>query len=242
MSNEMQNVFGNLTLTDEEIAKLAADAEAFKDKLASAPLSRIKLSAGNQYFEIPEVGNVQELCCVIVDSKWQNARYDHPYNDKDIIAPGCFAVGDSDKTMLADMNAPKPTLNPDTGMAMVCAECPHNQFGTSANGKGKLCRNSRLLALVDCDDLSGQLYFLSVPPASLQGFDTYVRQLVNQRIPPSLVKTIISLDKKQRYAKLLFKSEGVLDLAQYELIKARRLECADRLTQAPDYSNYPQGK
>ena len=62
------------------------------------------------------------------------------------------------------------------GFKQNCATCPHNQFGSDANGRGKACKNSRVLYVLRQDDYLP--IKLTLAPTGNKYYDKYVENLV----------------------------------------------------------------
>lgn len=58
-----------------------------------------------------------------------------------------------------------------------CHDCPLNQYGTSANGRGKACKEIRAVFLKPANSVYP--FFLSLPPTSLKGFRSQMINMAN---------------------------------------------------------------
>lgn len=93
-----------------------------------------------------------------------------------------------------------------------CAACPNNAWGSRVNEsgqKGRLCGDSKKLAIAAADNLDKQ-YLIRVPAASLKGWDEFVNALTKRGIPANEVVTKISFDQETATPKLVFKPVGFL--------------------------------
>ncbi|MCL2103156.1 MAG: hypothetical protein FWH25_03865 [Syntrophorhabdaceae bacterium] len=105
-------------------------------------------------------------------------------------------------------------LERETGEAIDCATCPHNQWGTDKKaGRGKACKNMRrLYVLVEGCSLP---IVLSLSPTSIRGWEAYRAQLAVDRKTPLDVITEFSLKKETNkegkpYSVVKFKAVGAL--------------------------------
>lgn len=102
-----------------------------------------------------------------------------------------------------------------------CAECPYNKFG-SGEGKGKACKNRRMLYIMQ----EGELFpvMLSLPVGSAAGYTNYVKHLLSkQHLRASQVVTQISLRKASSvdgitFSQAVFKTERVLQPEEQKAI------------------------
>lgn len=62
------------------------------------------------------------------------------------------------------------------GFKQNCATCPHNQFGSDANGRGKACKNSRVLYVLRPEDFLP--IKLTLAPTGNKYYDKYVENLI----------------------------------------------------------------
>lgn len=95
-----------------------------------------------------------------------------------------------------------------------CAVCPLNQFGSADGGRGKACKEMRLLFLLRPDSLLPLVMVL--PPTSIKPFKKYLQRLTSAAVPYSKVQTTIGLEKTKNkdnieYAQATFKVVEKLD-------------------------------
>lgn len=209
--------------------QLANEVSNIQQRIAAPAGDRIRM-VNNSHFALPNGQDADEIHGVIVDFVSANMLFDGPYDKDNPSAPGCFAVGPEPTTLV-------PTNNSPNKQAETCAVCPNNQFGSA--GKGKACKNTRLLAIQPLDGDDGSVFVLSVPPTSIKYFDSYVHTLAGKhRLPPVGVVTKISLDKNETFASPRF--EVVRPLANDELgtFMESRTAARERLVAEPDFSQY----
>lgn len=100
----------------------------------------------------------REIAGVILDWAFENVFYDRPYVEGHPSAPACFAVA-------RDVHEMAPTADVPVPQSESCSTCPQNEFESAANGRGKACRNSiRLLVM---DEADNSVWRLRVPPTSI---------------------------------------------------------------------------
>ncbi len=194
----------------------------------SAPTGdRIRVTQ-QKTFKMPD-GTEQDgpIECVIVDFAAAHYYYTTAYSEGDVTPPDCFALG---------LNAPElaPSSKALHKQAENCAVCPQNQFGTAPNGKGKACRNTRLLALLPLDATEETpLQLLSLSPTAIKAFDDYAAAIARTyRAPPYKVISMIGFDPTASYATLRFGKPR--PNPAYELAFKRLEEARARLLVEPD--------
>lgn len=98
--------------------------------------------------------------------------------------PDCFS---------SDGKAGLGTIPGDDRLSRDCATCPLNQFGTSEKGKGKACKETRVLYVLFPGELLPTV--VSVPPTSIKAFRKYLLRLVSKQVPLSGITTRFTLDR-----------------------------------------------
>jgi hypothetical protein len=105
-----------------------------------------------------------------------------------------------------------------------CSTCKFNQWGSDRRGgKGKACRELRLLFLLQEDSFLPMV--VALPPTSVKNAHHYLVRLASKGVPYYGVITEISLTKEKSdngisYAKAEFKSVGRLDPEQTAKMRA----------------------
>lgn len=217
-------------------AQFEAEAAAIQKRIAAPAGDRIRFNS-NRAFITPDGLEGETLEVVIVDFVSANLYYDGPFDRDNPQPPGCFAIGPEPSTLTPSTNSPNQ-------QSSACATCPNNQFGSAPNGKGKACKNTRLIAVIPAsalDDENGEapLWIMSVPPTSLKAFDTYVHSLANRlRTVPVGVITQITLDPGNTFASPRFTVVRPLDPKEVGTFISRREEAQKRLSDEPDVSQY----
>lgn len=214
---------------------LKAQAAEISERTQPATGNKIQLS-NSKTFELPDGTKTDgPLELVIVDFVSKNMFYTSDYDPKEITPPACFAIGIK-PTQLA------PSNNSPVKQSAECSGCPMNQFGTDKRGTGKACKNTRWLAVLPPDaDENTPIWFLSVSPTALKGFDGYVSSIARQfNMPPISVVTSVSFDQNADYAKLVFGDPQPNENLAVHF--ARQVEARELLMQEPDVSGYVEDK
>lgn len=174
---------------DEELAKLAKKATAV-EKPSSSTLS---VKAGVlAYNSTPVPGN--KMDCIIIASTHANLFYEDKYDPNNIKNPVCFAYcGDPDtEDMIPHPKASKP-------QAERCADCWANKWESDLDGgRGKACKNSRVLALIPADVQAEDLPTVEIATLNLpvmtvsKKWSPYVHKLATlyNRPPLGMITTI----------------------------------------------------
>ena len=146
--------------------QLKAQVAAMAGKIAPPSGINIRITQDKK-FQLPDGSKVEgPLDLVIVDFVSRNTFYEGTYDPNNITPPTCFAIHPELKQMAPSENSPIKQSDD-------CASCPMNQFGSS--GKGKACKNGRMLAVLPPDaDADTPLWLLQVSPTALKGFDGFV--------------------------------------------------------------------
>lgn len=219
-------------------AQLSKRATELSERVQSGTTDRITIK-NNTKFETPNGNQGETLEVVIVDFIAYNAYYDAAYDPDNISPPACFAMGLSAKTLMPSKNS--PSMQVDAGKE--CKECPHDIFGTADNGKGKACKNSRLLAMVQMGSFDSDILTLLVPPASIKFFDQYATALGNKyKLDTAMVHTRLSLDSSKSFASPRFEIVTPLSAEEINQVGPRLEEARKRLMQEPDVSGYEPPK
>lgn len=215
---------GALVSLKEQLQKQVA---GLAERTRPASGNKIRAEKGN--FKLPDGTEAAELDLVIVDFVTVHKFYEGKFDPKNIVPPGCVAIGTNPKQMIPI--AASPNVQADD-----CQVCPMNEFGSDGNGKA--CKNGRLLAVLppDADDKT-DIWLLEVSPTALKGFDGYVNSVARQfQLPPVGVVTKVSLDPNVEYQKLVFSDPQPNE--NLEQCFARQDEARDMLNVVPDFTGY----
>ena len=159
------------TFTSED---LADDMEGLQ-----MSFQRIKIpSGGNLVFEIPtddpeNPDYEKTLEGVLIFHHDANAYWPDGSEYDENTAPLCSSVDG------------KHGIGEPGGM---CAACALNQYGTASEGKGKACKNMRMLYLLQSG--ASVPIQISLPPTSLKPFKTFINQAFLLRRRPSYSSVI----------------------------------------------------
>jgi hypothetical protein len=123
---------------------------------------------------------------------------------------------------------PKPDAVPEKH---VCATCPHNQWGSAANGGGKRCNDIAMLYIFRKDARMPDM--IVVPPSSLKSMREYAMKLMQAGLRMTDVTTTLFLEQAQsasgiKYSKMVMKYGRRLTQEERE----RMAEVSDILTKA----------
>jgi len=103
-----------------------------------------------------------------------------------------------------------------------CADCPLNQYETAEEGKGKACKNRRLLYVLR----EGEVFpmMLSLPVGSIKEFTNYLKRTISKGYKSNAVVTRFSLKKATSsggvlYSQAQFAIDRVLSAEERALIQ-----------------------
>lgn len=211
---------------------LRKQAESMSERTSPASGISIRVTQDKQ-FSLPDGQKTDELEVVIVDFVARNEFYEGAYDKDNMSPPACFAIGVAPNKLTASDNSPQK-------QADTCAECPMNAFGSA--GKGKACKNGRVLAVLPVDaDENTPIWLLKVSPTALKGFDGYVQSVARTfQTPPVGVVTKVTFDDNVTYASLRF--GDAVPNENLAVHFARQEEAKELLNQEPDVSGYEAPK
>lgn len=206
-------------------------AEALKAQ-ALANASRVAAPTGNSIritqdkkFQLPDGTRTEgPLDVVIVDFTSRNEYYDGAYDPNNIASPICFAINPVPKEMVPSANAPEKQCDD-------CASCPQNQFGSA--GKGKACKNMRVLAVMPPDASEDTpVWLLKVSPTAIKGFDAYMAGLNRLQVAPVQMITEVGFNPGETFASLTFSNPRPNDNVAVHF--ARQAEAGEILAAEPE--------
>lgn len=187
--NEVAKKEDNAVVASEDEAlalakSMGLDSENNFDGGETPELPIIKVKHSAQMFETQDGEKSESIEAVLIYKHRCNV-----YWEKDIDEGGGGSVPDC-----ASIDAVKPTQG-DSIQSDTCAECPNNKFGSDKDGNGKACKNQiRSFWLLKGNRLP---QILMVPPSSLKQFSRYLTVLTNKGYPYPMVKTLLTLDKRE---------------------------------------------
>lgn len=206
---------------DEELAALAGKTAVLTDSGGGGRFFSTRAGV-LQFDDTPLPGN--QMCVIVGSWCLENVFYADAYDADNRTPPTCFAFckDDEDKEEMG----PNPEhLEDDVfeQQSALCGDCPQNEWGSAAKGKGKACSNRRRLALLPAGTYTSagrnggyelelisdaehyataDAAYLKLPVMSGKGFDAYVRDIAEQvRRPLFAVYTRVYLtpDPKSQF-------------------------------------------
>lgn len=206
-------------------------AEAIAEEMdgLSIEFDRVKIpSGGGLAFEIPgddpdSPELAKEIVGVIVDQHPVNAYWAVRYSGENN-PPDCSSMDG------------KVGITKD-GQQRDCATCPHNQWGSDEDGRGKACKNMRRIYILP----EGQMFplLLTLPPTSLKNFSNYLaKRVIAKGRRSHNVLTKVSLKKATNssgitYSQATFALAGILSVEDAKKIEeyARGIKAVTRKLQ-----------
>lgn len=120
----------------------------------------------------------------------------------------------------------RPAANCQSKQAATCAECPQNQWGSKINAltkaKIKACSDSKCVAVLPPTMLSGDMYQLKIPAASMKDFGSFLKLLNTAQtpVPYYALVTRVAFDTSVSFPKLTFEPVRYLTDAEYQEVMA----------------------
>lgn len=192
---------------DPNITKMLKDAAAKQTEEVGGNSGSF-LSIRNKEFSLSNNTLGQEIDVVIMATAFVNAYYDKPYNQNKLSPPGCFATSIKELDLVPHANSPIP-------QGENCDTCHNNEWGSSATGSGKACKNGiRLVVLAYSSD--GKVdednpAILTLPPTSIKPWNSYAKKIISAGVPTSAVITTLGFKKDMQYPVLTFSNKGFLE-------------------------------
>lgn len=225
------------SLPDNIRALLAQDIAKDIERLGAIG-GKDAISIGqDKTFTLPDGQSANELEVVIVDFIYRNEFYLSAFNRKAIQPPACFSLSPVATTMAPSANSPLAQSG------TTCAVCQQNQFGSSATGDGKACKNTVYLALQRPDAPADEpLLVLKTSPTAVKHFNNFVSKVARTaQLPINAIVTKLFFDTSVSYASLRFDVVGINN--GFAATRERVDEARHRLLQEPDVSGFelPKG-
>lgn len=250
----MTNLVTNAPGTDVALNsdRWAAAAKDFRQHEPEASPSYFSTRGGVFRVGDDELGT--EICVVIIDAVRENTFYEGRYNPEEQNAPRCYAFGRTDADMIPHIsmsNAPDYFIPQAEG----CNVCPHNKWGSAAQGAGKACQNRRRLAMLPAgvfgEDATGRtldLYdtpehyaaadqvTLKLPVTSVKNWSKYVNKLADTigRPPYGVITRVFLVPDANDQFHVNFEMVEALPDALFDTIQQRHEQIAP--TMAKPYS------
>lgn len=213
-------------------------AQAAQDQAVNETTSIPFISLKGKKFTVGDDKLGTVLKTVILADAFDNAWYDRPYDSSsdDIHPPACFAI-------YKDIDSASPRIESPVPQSTLCGDCDKNQFGSSANGKGKACRNGRRILIASVDDNNrvnfGDLAIINMSPTALKGYSKYVKSVsAIKKLPLWAVITTLSFDDDAAYPVLVASFDGTAHGDDITTIAASLSVYQDAVSVAYDTSNY----
>lgn len=187
----------------EILAGLAKKAKAVEKPSTST----IACKSGILTYNGDPVGDDNAMDVIVIASTHANLFYTEKYDPDNPANPVCYAYGDSEDDMVPSPNSQAP-------QSATCKDCKWNQWKSDPEGgKGKACKNSRVLGLVPAgttlEDLpTAEVATFKLPVTSVKNWGQYVNKIdtLFQRPPLGLITTIkVKRDLKTQF-KVLFEN------------------------------------
>lgn len=209
-------------------AQLAKELETLSSRVA--PPSGVSISTKGKLFSTPDgQSSAGPLNVIILDWRSTNSLYVGAFNPKQIAPPVCFAKGENPAELVPNPKG-KNVQHTD------CATCPKNQWGSAPTGKGKACKNERLLAVVPPNATADtRPWLLRVSPTGVRMFDNFVNTLRSHGMHPLQVSTVVSFNPDVDYPTLVFGDPKPHD--NLEAAFKLREAAQDLLDRDPDFSD-----
>lgn len=215
-------------------ARMLADMESFKSRLAAPSGNRIQVTQDRMFKNPATDTKHPTVSGVIVDFIAKKAFYETAFDKDNIVPPDCYAMDfcKHDDLHMAD-DSPMPQV--DQGDA--CKGCAMNQFKTAANGKGKACGDNYVLALLPPDaGPDTPLQTLNISATGVKPYSKYIGDLVNNGLPPYAVITEFSMDPNVDYSSVRAGNPQKADPDLMALAFSRKEEARKLLEVRPDFS------
>lgn len=184
---------------DEELAALAGASSTLTDSGGGGRFFSTRAGV-LQFDDVALPGN--QMAVIVGAWCLENVYYEEAYDADNRTPPTCFAFCKNPDEK-DEMGPPDIVDKEDVfdRQSELCSDCPQNEWGSAAKGRGKACGNRRRLALLpagtyqqqgrnggyelelidDADHFrSCDEAFLKVPVMSGKGFDSYVKEIADQ--------------------------------------------------------------
>lgn len=193
---------------EELLSSMAKEATAAERPSTSSLSFRSGILALNK---TPVPGN--KLDVIVLGSRHANALYTAAYDPDNIASPDCYAYGEDEASM-----TPHPSvLEPKSDK---CSTCPMNAWGSDPKGgKGKACKNSRVLAVIPADTkpdsvMDAEVAIAKLPVTSGQNWGNYVNKIgtLFNRPPLGMITQIGVVPDLKTQLKVTFMNVAPVDV------------------------------
>lgn len=214
----------------------AADIAAFQARMGAATGNRIAVTQDRK-FRDPATGDKHDsIRGIVVDFIAKKAWYEGAFDKDNIVPPNCFALE------FAPHNSLEPSDNSPDKQNDACSNCPKNAFKSAANGKGKACKDSYVIALLPPDAEEGApLMTLELSATAIKSFEKYCRDLARDYgKSPYCFVTEFFMDDSVDYASVRCGNPEPATAAQVAMALDRREEAASLLSKEPDVAEFDE--
>jgi hypothetical protein len=141
-----------------------------------------------------------EVVLLRTQKGFSKAWYLKPYVEgQEVLKPDC-----------SSRDGVKPDESITDPQAKSCANCPHNQFGSARQGKGKACADIKRVAVAAPDRMDEPM-LLQIPPGSFKNLTQFGKDLKAHGAQYNEVVTRIGFNMEAATPELTFKPLGYLD-------------------------------
>lgn len=183
MSNELTKKESTALAVPEELVERLAAAQENLVSVEMSTLPKVRMTSDGVVLTDGEVP-LTELEVIVLHTRKTNTYYKNTYNKNKIEPPTCFSL-----------DGVKPELGVKEKQNETCRGCPKAQFGTSAMGSGKACRNLKpLYVLLSAQSVMPRV--LTITPTSIKAANNYLLDITDRGIGYRDVRTKIVLTKK----------------------------------------------
>lgn len=185
----------------------------WKEKMAAVTTQAAQMEAPKGGFLSFKGGNMSyddnlipgnKLEVIVTDFLLENGMFREKYNPAKPASPMCYAFGreEADLKPHPDCEEPQHT---HCGIPGEEGCCPNNEWGSDPDGgRGKACKNSRRIAIITTDCLTGEdapakikkanTVMCKIPVTSIKNFSQYVNQCTKVlALHPFAVQTEVSV-------------------------------------------------
>jgi len=154
----------------------------------------VRWKGENDLLRNAEGYNAQWINIIIVQAKQEITKtwYVNPFGDGEKGAPDCFSLDG----VKPDPSSPKRQND-------VCGPCRWNQWNSAPVGKGKACKDGKVVAFMLENDHDGQWYegpiMLRIPPDSFGDFRDFVKEQLDADRYPHHIVTRVRFDPQERF-------------------------------------------
>lgn len=212
MASEIQKHDQEFALAVLEMPGLKEAVQANLAGMERVSFERIKIPAGGglAFETLDDNGEptaVSEIKGIIVDRYPVNAYWPDAFSGENT-PPQCTAL--DGHTGVGDPGG-------------LCSKCPHNQWGSDMDGRGKACKNLHRVYIMAPDEALPRL--ITLPPTSLANFNSYLVTLTKRARPFYSVLTRVKLEKASNkggisYSRATFSRAGDVPIDKVATLKA----------------------